>query len=255
MDTAQKDLTDTDKTPDAQAAQTNALAALNQANKLLADQIAQAEQQPPDANDLASAQASLQKSQDEAGDATADAAPAPPNTPNTDSAASALANADKDAADAANTPGLPQDAAQDVKNAQAEIAQGKQAAAAKDAAGTASHASAAQKALASAQSKVAMAAAALAANSPGKNMPSGKGSPQPPPPGVASSTPSKSTKIAGGDNKKYALHDTEGNDKFIALAARKRAADTQSQQVERPQEYAPMIEQYLKNLADQTASQ
>jgi hypothetical protein len=42
-----------------------------------------------------------------------------------------------------------------------------------------------------------------------------------------------------------------GEGKFIGLPARERAALLQSQGEDYPQEYAPMIEQYLKNLSDQ----
>lgn len=44
---------------------------------------------------------------------------------------------------------------------------------------------------------------------------------------------------------------TDGNGRFIGLPARERAALLQSQGEKYPQEYAPMIEQYLKNLSDQ----
>ncbi|MBL9134664.1 MAG: hypothetical protein JNK85_02285 [Verrucomicrobiales bacterium] len=44
---------------------------------------------------------------------------------------------------------------------------------------------------------------------------------------------------------------TTGTGRFIGLPARERAALLQSQGDRYPQEYAPMIEQYLKNLSDQ----
>lgn len=258
MDQAQKDLADPAKGADAKNAQAAALSALNQANKDLDQQIAQAQQTPADPSALAAADAALQKSQDEAGNAQADASPAPPATPDTDAASKALADAGKDAQTAANTPGLPQDAAQDVKNAQAELAKGQQDAGQKNASGAAAHAAAAQQALAQAQAKVASAAAAMAGNAPG-NAPGSQKSNQPGPPGppgrIAGNTTSHSTKIAGGDNKKGTLHDVNGTDKFISLAARERAAIGQSQEEKRPQEYAPMIDQYMKNLADQASAQ
>jgi hypothetical protein len=51
------------------------------------------------------------------------------------------------------------------------------------------------------------------------------------------------------------MHGVSGSDKFISLAARERAAVGESQEEKRPQEYAPMIDQYMKNLADQASEQ
>jgi hypothetical protein len=64
-----------------------------------------------------------------------------------------------------------------------------------------------------------------------------------------------STKIMGGNNGKGTMHGVSGSDKFISLAARERAAVGESQEEKRPQEYAPMIDQYMKNLADQASEQ
>lgn len=52
----------------------------------------------------------------------------------------------------------------------------------------------------------------------------------------------------GGDGPRRS---TTGSGRFIGLPARERAALLQSQGERYPQEYAPMIEQYLKNLSDQ----
>jgi hypothetical protein len=48
---------------------------------------------------------------------------------------------------------------------------------------------------------------------------------------------------------------TEGEGRFIGLPARERAALLQSQGEDYPQDYAPMIEQYLKNLSDQVGEE
>ncbi|MCE0483173.1 MAG: hypothetical protein LV479_02920 [Methylacidiphilales bacterium] len=246
MDKADKDLNDTNKTDDAQKNQDQAINDLTEADKELDKEIAKDQQQEqPDANanDLDNAAAALQKSQDDAGDAQADAQPPPPGTPDTDAADKALGDADKNAQDAANTPGLPQDAQKDVKAAQDEIAKGKDAAGKKDAHGTADHAAKAQQALAKAQAKVAEAMASA-----------------PPPPGqqpsrISGNVVNHSTHIAGGDNRKGTLHGANGADKFIALVKRQRGAVDVTQEEKRPQEYAPMIDQYMKNLADQATTQ
>ncbi len=57
--------------------------------------------------------------------------------------------------------------------------------------------------------------------------------------------------VAGGSTTKGTLHDVTGVGKFVSVVARDRAAIDQTQEEKRPQEYAPMIDQYMKNLADQ----
>jgi hypothetical protein len=52
-----------------------------------------------------------------------------------------------------------------------------------------------------------------------------------------------------------ARRDVEGKGRFIGLPARERAALLQSQGEDYPQDYAPMIEQYLKNLSDQVGEE
>ena len=60
--------------------------------------------------------------------------------------------------------------------------------------------------------------------------------------------------VTGGSTDKGTLHGIEGKGKFVSLASRERAAIDQTQAEKRPQEYAPMIDQYMKNLADQSSS-
>ena len=62
------------------------------------------------------------------------------------------------------------------------------------------------------------------------------------------------TSISGGANDGGKLHDTLGNGKFITVTSRDRAAIDQTQTEKRPQEFAPLIDQYMKNLSDQASS-
>ena len=60
--------------------------------------------------------------------------------------------------------------------------------------------------------------------------------------------------VGGGSTDKGQLHDVTGRDKFITVQSRERAAISETQQETRPQEYSPMIDQYLKNLSDQATA-
>ena len=62
------------------------------------------------------------------------------------------------------------------------------------------------------------------------------------------------TSIDTGNTTKGTLHDTLGNGKFITVTSRDRAAIDQTQTEKRPQEFAPMIDQYMKNLSDQASA-
>jgi hypothetical protein len=195
--------------------------------------------------------------------------PPPGNAPGTppptlSQAEAALAEAAKDAAAAAAVPGLPDAAASAVQDAEKSIAQGKGDAAKGDAPGTSAAAAAAQASLAQAQASVAVAQAGMA---PGKPTPGGPpGSPMPgaPMPGMPSfaqsppgpDMPSKdgAKNVSGGSTDKGKLHSVSGNGKFFSVISRDRSAIEQSQSENRPQEYAPMIDQYMKNLADQSST-
>jgi DNA repair exonuclease SbcCD ATPase subunit len=255
MNQAQQDLNNPAQAAQAQTAQKAAQAALAQANQQVAQQIAQAQQQPPDPAALAAAANSLQQAQTSVSAALTAAAPpaanaATPPPPNMAQAAAALADAAKNTQAAAATPGLPPSAAAAVQQAQASIAQGQQQAAKGDAQGTASAAAAAEQDLAQAQASVAMAQAGMAgavAAAPGQT-------PGPPMPGTTPSSMPPQDAMTGGSTQKGTLHDLDGNGKFVTVASRDRAAIEQTQQEKRPQEYAPMIDQYMKNLADQSSS-
>jgi hypothetical protein len=74
-------------------------------------------------------------------------------------------------------------------------------------------------------------------------------------PGAPGGTDDKGAQdINTGSNEKGKLHDTLGNGKFITVTARDRAAIDQTQTEKRPQEFAPLIDQYMKNLSDQASS-
>lgn len=256
MNQAQQDLADPAKAADAQAAQQAAQQALAQANQQIGQQIADAQQQTADPSALAAADDALQKAQDAVSKALGDANPTPPATPDTQAAMQALADANKNAQAAANTPGLPQAATQALQDAQAAIAQGQQQAAQKNAKGTSSKATAAQQALAQAQAAVALAQAGMmASNTPTGDHPNGPDSqsPNPNPTGTKPGT-KPTTALGGGSLEKGTEHAVSGAGKFVSVAARDRMAIEQSQSEKRPQEYAPMIDQYLKNLADQSSS-
>lgn len=271
MNVAQQNLGTPAQAASAPTAQKAALDALLAADKDLAKQMAQDQQAAADPAALAAAANDLQKAQSDLSSALADSAtpssssPSDPSSPSPsspsdspapsmDQAAQALAQAAQDANAAANTPGLPDAAAAAVKDAQADIAKGEQAAAQKDAAGTAAQAAAAQQALAQAQASVAMAQAGLPSPTPGTPAP---GTPTmakaPPGPDQASKEGAKTT--TGGSTDKGNMHGSPaGSGKFITVTSRDRIALEQSQTEKRPQEYAPQIDQYMKNLADQSTS-
>jgi hypothetical protein len=63
------------------------------------------------------------------------------------------------------------------------------------------------------------------------------------------------TALSAGSTDKGTLHGApSGLGKFVTVASRDRAAIDQTQTENRPQEYAPMIDQYMKNLADQSSA-
>ena len=273
MNQAQQAMADPATAANAPAAQQAAQAALAQANQAVAQQIAQAQQQTADPAALAAAANDLQKAQDAVSSAIADTAPAadgttpaatpPAAAPSMADAQAALAAAAQDTQAAAATPGLPDAAAAAVADAKADIGKGEEAAAKGDAPDTAAAAAAAEGALAQAQASVALAQAGM--QTPGPPM-AGEppGPPGPPMPGMPGMTPepphpdAPSTDgakiVSGGSTDKGKLHNALGTGKFVTVASRDRAAIDQTQAEKRPQEYAPMIDQYMKNLADQSSS-
>ena len=158
-----------------------------------------------------------------------------------------LTKAETDTDAVANTPGLPDATKEAVKEAQKEIGQGKDDAAKGDAPGTASHAGAALAALTQAQATLALAMAGM----PGPGNP---GPPMPTPPGPSPPSLTNAQTVTPGStqpNQLRAVPDELGN--FVTVQNRIRVALGQSSIEKRPQEYAALIDQYLKNLADEAS--
>ena len=76
---------------------------------------------------------------------------------------------------------------------------------------------------------------------------------EPPHPDMPSMDGAKT--VTGGSTDKGSLHGGQSSgEKFITVQGRQRVAISTSQAEKRPQEYAPLIDQYMKNLADQASS-
>jgi len=171
----------------------------------------------------------------------------PPASPSMTDALNVLTKAETDTDAVANTPGLPDATKEAVKEAQKEIGQGKDDAAKGDAPGTASHAGAALAALTQAQATLALAMAGM----PGPGNP---GPPMPTPPGPSPPSLTNAQTVTPGStqpNQLRAVPDELGN--FVTVQNRIRVALGQSSIEKRPQEYAALIDQYLKNLADEAS--
>jgi hypothetical protein len=156
-----------------------------------------------------------------------------------DRALTELTEADKNVTTASNAPGLPDSTQKDIRDAKSEIEKGKDTAKNGDAPGTALHAGRAMTALVKAQTSLSLAIG---------------GMPGTPSPGQPGKTPSKH--ITPGGNDGGPLHDVAStSEKFIPPQSRDRVAVLQSSTEKRPLEYAPLIDQYLKNLSDQATPQ
>jgi hypothetical protein len=84
----------------------------------------------------------------------------------------------------------------------------------------------------------------------------GQGQGQGQQPGKGQGTPApkgdgKDGNWAGAGSANGARSGTTGSSSFVGLPKRDRAAIQQSQAEKYPQEYGPLVEQYLKNLSDQ----
>jgi hypothetical protein len=268
MSQAQQAMTDPANAQATQSAQQAAQQALAQANQAVSQQIAQNQQQASDPSQLDQAASDLQQAQGDVSNAIADtqqasssgpAAGSPPATPPTMAQAqAALAQAAQATQAAAATPGLPDAAASAVQSAEKSIAQGQQAAGKGDAPGTAAAAAAAQASLAQAQAAIAVARAGM---TPGPATPGGPTPGGPPmwakagnammPPGHNTRSLTGARNISGGSLDKGTLHAVSGNGKAVVFQARDREALNETQGETRPQEYSPMIEQYLRNLSDE----
>jgi hypothetical protein len=83
--------------------------------------------------------------------------------------------------------------------------------------------------------------------SPGQGQQPGRGRGTPPPKGDG-----RQGNWEGSGGTDGARRDSAGASSYIGLPKRDRAAILQSQSEKYPQEYGPLVEQYLKNLADQS---
>lgn len=165
---------------------------------------------------------------------------------------------------------LPQAAQTAVQSAQQALAEGTVQAAARQAAEAQASSVAAQQALAQAQAALALAQAGLNAQPSSQGQPTASGQAagqrnargqtqarsqarvpgQGQPVGPANGDVGNWRGAGGAEGPRQP---TEGRSAFLGLPARDRAALLQSQAEKYPQEYAPLIEQYLKNLSDQAA--
>jgi len=183
--------------------------------------------------------------------------PPPTGTPPTTmpDALKDLTKAETQVNDVSNTPDLPDTTKDALKDANNEITKGKEAASNGDAPGTEAHAGAAMTALIQAQSTLALAMSGLpGTGTPG--VPGPTGPPMPTPPGPTSPSPNGALIVGGGSNEKPTPHEvSDHSETFIAMQVRIRGALVSTGTEPRPQEYAPLIDQYLKNLADQSSAQ
>ena len=164
---------------------------------------------------------------------------------------------------------LPAAAQQAVQQAQSALTQAAAQAGAKQSQPAQMNAAQAAQALAQAQAALALAQAGLSSQmeqsqgqgqqpgqgqSPGQGKGPGKEGQQP---GQGQGTPppqgtGKDGNWSGAGGANGPRRATAGNGTFIGLPQRDRAAIQQSQAEKYPQEYGPLVEQYLKNLSDQS---
>jgi hypothetical protein len=162
---------------------------------------------------------------------------------------------------------LPAAAQQAVQSAQSALTQASAQAGANQQAPAQANAAQAAQALAQAQAALALAQAGLSSQmaqgqqgqqgqgqgqSPGQGQAQGQGQQ----PGQGQGTPpprgtGKDGNWSGAGGANGARRAANGNGTFIGLPQRDRAAIQQSQAEKYPQEYGPLVEQYLKNLSDQ----
>jgi hypothetical protein len=160
---------------------------------------------------------------------------------------------------------MPASAQASVESAQAALASGAAQAFAGQAAPARANAAAAAEALAKAQSALALAQAGLNSQTaksgqqgqvPGQGQGTGDGQNAGEPNSTASPNANGNGRTGnwagngGGDRPR---RETQGQGRFTGLPPRERAALLQSQAEKYPQEYGPLIEQYLKNLSDETS--
>ena len=154
------------------------------------------------------------------------------------------------AAAAQDTAPVPADSAAAMAQAESALAQAAAAA-------QAGQPQAAQAAAAQAAAALASAQASLAPGQPGQPGKPGQG---PPMPGMADENNAKQGMGERKDNQANAtgqtgaLSNSRTGSSYLGLPPRDRQAIQQSRNERYPEEYGPMIEQYLKNLSDKPAS-
>ena len=161
---------------------------------------------------------------------------------------------------------LPAAAQQAVQRAQSALTQAAAQAGANQQSPAQANAQTAAQALAQAQAALALAQAGLSSEmaqgqgqqgqgqSPGQNPGQGQGQGQQPGRGPGTPPPrgnGQQGNWSGAGGADGAHRTAAGNGTFIGLPKRDRAAIQQSQAEKYPQEYGPLVEQYLKNLSDQ----
>ncbi len=161
---------------------------------------------------------------------------------------------------------LPAAAEAAVQQAQEALTQAAAEAAAEKGEPAQANAEAAAQALAQAQAAIALAQAGLNSEmakgqQPGEGQQPGQGKGQKPgqgdQPGQGKGTPPPRGKgdkgnFDGPGGANGARNSASGSGSFVGLPKRDRAAIQQSQAEKYPQEYGPLVEQYLKNLSDQS---
>jgi len=256
--------------PAAQPAEQAALDKLYKAKALLTQQLA-ADAPPPPENPQAAA--ALDQAQQQIGQALeqlaqaqtsqpspaagAPAAPSPSQPAGPPSAAmqqaeQALQNAAQTVGAMAASPqnGLPGPAQAPMQTAQQALAAATAAAAGNNPAAATASATAAQAALAQAQAAAAMVGGPHPGAQPGPPHGPGDGTePGQTPPGPGGDGSGNLANQAPDGTVKEVV----GRSAFIGLPARDRQAIKQSQGEKYPEEFGPMIEQYFRNLADQSS--
>lgn len=161
---------------------------------------------------------------------------------------------------------LPSAAQAAVQSAQSALTDASAQAAAKQKAPAQANAANAAQALAQAQAALALAQAGLSSQmaqgqgqqpgqGQGQQPGQGKGQGQQPGKGKGDPAPrgtGKDGNWSGAGGANGARHGANGSGTYVGLPQRDRAAIQQSQAEKYPQEYGPLVEQYLKNLSDQS---
>jgi hypothetical protein len=202
----------------------------------------------PDASTLASTISEIKKAQGDISNAIANSNPPPAGSdPSMPQAKSDLDGADRHLRTVADLPGLPDATRVAVKNAEKSIAQGKDAAGKGDSANAKAGAISAQVSLAQALAAIHAAEAGMAM---GPAMANGR--PVPAPPGPATPNTTLATAAPGSVEGQLPARSIDARGRYIPTQDRVRVAILQTEGEHRPMEYAPMIEQYLQNLSDQS---